>query len=263
MNFPRTLLLPMLTLLATLATLSPLPAAEPLRVFLRVAEKTHSPGAHEHPRFLEEWQPLLKARGARCEGALRMPTAEELAHTDVLVLYCADGGDWSEPERAALKAFQARGGGLVTVLDGVCGHDPQWWKSIVGAAWEYKHSIPIWTKLKMHGFDPAHPVTAGARDFELDDEIYEQLHIIPEARPIAQATYEVPNQPGTTKTLPQMWSLEKDGARALTWIQGLKWTSFEQPAYRALLLRAIAWAGRRPAVDELCSKEELDALLKR
>jgi hypothetical protein len=100
-------------------------AAESLRVFIRSGAKTHGAGMHDHPKFLADWTKLLTERGAQCEGANRFPTAEQLARTDVLLIYSADGGDLAPEQRFALKDFLSRGGGLVTLLDGVCGHDPQ------------------------------------------------------------------------------------------------------------------------------------------
>ncbi len=36
--------------------------------------------------------------------------------------------------------------------------------------------------------------------------------------------------------------------------------TFEKPNYRAVLLRSIAWVGKRANPDKFCSKEELEAL---
>jgi len=47
---------------------------DPLRVFIRSGPKSHGPGAHDYPRFLKEWVPLLNARGARATGAEAFPT---------------------------------------------------------------------------------------------------------------------------------------------------------------------------------------------
>jgi len=219
---------------------------------------------HDHPKFFEDWTKLLNERGTRCEGGNQFPSAEQLARTDVLLIYCADGGDLNSDQRIALTNFLTRGGGLVTLLDGVCGHDPQWWKQIVGAAWEYNRTKWQYTKLKGHVRDANHPVTAGAADFELDDEVYDGLHVIPEARVLAEC--EFPQKPVTAdtapsaKTIPQMWALEKDYYRAFTWIQGLRVKTFDVPQYRVLLLRGIAWAGKRTEANELCTPEELKAL---
>src|SRR5262245_54881342 len=85
-------------------------AAGPLRVFIRASEKTHGPGEHDYPRFLTEWTKLLRERGAKAEGALRFPTQAELARTDVLIVYAADGNNMTAQERANLEAFLQTGG---------------------------------------------------------------------------------------------------------------------------------------------------------
>ncbi len=82
----------------------------------------------------------------RIAKGAEFPTAEQLARTDVLLIYTADGGDLNAAQREALAALLKRGGGLVTVLDGVCGHDPKWWKTITGAAWEYGKTKWVYTK---------------------------------------------------------------------------------------------------------------------
>jgi peptidyl-prolyl cis-trans isomerase A (cyclophilin A) len=219
---------------------------------------------HEHPKFLSEWTKLLTERGAQCEGGNQFPTAEQLAQTDVLLIYTADGGDLNPEQRVALTNFLARGGGLVTLLDGVCGHDPHWWKTVVGAAWEYNHTKWRYTKLTMRIRDHTHPITAGAADFDLDDEVYDGLHTIPEARVLADAEFVLKGagSSATTsaKAIPQMWTLETNGSRAFTWIQGLRSETFDVPQYRALLLRGIAWAGRRQDVNQFCTPAELATL---
>jgi type 1 glutamine amidotransferase len=251
-------------LLSLAALASSLMAAESLRVFIRSGTKTHVAGMHDHPKFLEEWTKLLNDRGAKCEGGNQFPTAEQLARTDVLLIYTADGGDLNAEQRTVLSNYLARGGGLVTVLDGVCGHDPQWWKTVVGAAWEYNVTKWRYTKLTMRIRDQAHPVTIGAADFELDDEVYDGLHVIPEARVLADAEFlprptEADAAPAP-RMIPQMWALEKERYRAFTWIQGLRLKTFSVPEYRALLLRGIAWVGKQTDVNQLCTKEELETL---
>ena len=66
---------------------------------------------------------------------------------------------------------------------------------------------------------------------------------------------------------PQMWTYEStvDGGstpyRAFVSIPGHLYENFNRPNYRAILLRGIAWAGKRANLDELVKKEELgDAL---
>jgi len=67
----RTLILLLVLVLAIRAE-----AADPLRVFIRAGESNRGREVHAHPRFLEEWKPLLTERGMQVDGALDWPTAE-------------------------------------------------------------------------------------------------------------------------------------------------------------------------------------------
>ncbi len=241
--------------------------APPLRVFIRAGVKTHGPDQHDHPRFLKDWTELLNQRGAKADGAMNFPTAEQLAATDVLVMYAADAGDISPEQRVYLAEFLKRGGGIVVIHDAVCGKDAQWFKTIVGGAWAYGHAKYYEGNISFYYQDRQHPITRGASNFDFDDEMYYDLEMMPEAHILA-ATYQPDErntrdgvaQPSIYDIAPQMWTYEKDNYRAFVAIPGHNYKSFNLPHYRAVLLRGIAWAGKRDA-DLLVSKEELASLL--
>lgn len=226
---------------------------KPLRVFIRAGKKTHGPGEHDHPRFLEEWVPLLKARGAQADGSMEFPTAAQLENTDVLVMFCAEGGTILPDERVRLEAFLKRGGGLQVIHDAVCGNDPQWFKTVVGGAWEHGKSKWLHGHVGIYVQDYEHPITKGMSNFFIDDEIYWDLHLMPEAKVIATAfrtAHEI---------TPQAWVYEKDGYRANVNLLGHRHASFALPHVRAMILRGIAWTGKRD-VDTLLSSQELASL---
>src|SRR4051812_17983764 len=225
----------------------------PLRIFIRAGAKTHGPGEHDHPQFLKDWTELLRARGATVDGALAFPTAEQLEKTDVLVMFAAEAGTITPADRANLDAFTKRGGGIVAIHDAVCGTDAPWFKTVIGGAWEHGKSKFLNGNLGIYVQDYPHPITQGVSNFLMDDEIYWDLHLMPEAKIIGTA-FRTPHE-----ITPQMWVYEKDNYRAFVNIQGHKYSSFSLPHYRALLLRGIAWAGKR-GVDSLVSKEELASL---
>jgi hypothetical protein len=109
-------LLALVLLLALSTSAFAAAAAAPLRVFIRSGPKTHGPGAHDHPRFLAEWAPLLNARGAVASGGNTFPTAEQLAETDVLVLHSPNAGDIAAAYGGEIRLGESRLGGLrVTV----------------------------------------------------------------------------------------------------------------------------------------------------
>ncbi len=226
---------------------------KPLRVFIRAGEKTHGPGQHDHPKFLAEYTKLLQARGAKADGSMTFPTAAQLEATDVLVLYAQDGGTIAAENRQNLDKFLKRGGGIVVIHDAVCGNDSQWFKSIVGGAWEYGHAKFFEGDVNIYFIDQEHPITRGISNFGFKDEIYYDLDMMPDAKILATSFHSVFN------IAPQMWVYEKDNYRAFVCIPGHEWTSFELPHFRAILLRGIAWAGKRDA-DSLVNKEELASL---
>lgn len=226
---------------------------DPLRIYIRAGKKTHGPGEHDHPRFLAEWKELLKARGATVEGSLDFPSEADLSKTDVLIFYAADGASIAADQRARLDAYLKRGGGIVVLHDAVCGNDPQWFKTVAGGAWEHGRSKFHHGVVGLYFQDREHPITRGFGNFFLDDEIYWDLHLMPEAKVLGVGFR-------TEKEItPQLWVYEKDNYRAFVSLQGHKHASFSLPHYRALLLRGIAWAGKREA-DSLVTKEELATL---
>jgi putative membrane-bound dehydrogenase-like protein len=244
-------------------------AEPPLRIFLRVGKKTHGPagnGQHDGPTFLKDWKPLLAGRGAKVDGAVAFPTAEQLENTDVLVMYTEEGGTIKPEDRVNLDKFLKRGGGIVAIHDSVCGNDSQWWKTIIGGAWEHGYSKWLEHEVPIYYTSQDNPITQGASNFEFDDEIYYDLHMMPEAKILAgswtpdkraakggrlmQHVYDVS---------PQMWTYEKEGHRAFVCIPGHHYKSFNLPHFRAVLLRGIAWAGNRE-VNSLCDQTELASL---
>jgi type 1 glutamine amidotransferase len=218
----------------------------PMRVFIRASAKTHGPGQHDYPRFLEEWKKLLNERGAVADGAQRFPSSDELAKSDVLILYAADGTNMTCEERSRLEAFFKRGGGLVVLHDAMCGTNTTWFANLAGGA--KQHGEMNWKTgpMKFHFVDRAHPIVQGAADFEMDDEIFFRLRTAPEMHVLATS------ERTAEETIPQLWVMEQtlpEGRpyRAFVSLQGHKYSNFEKPEYRRLLLRGIAWAGKRPA----------------
>ena len=255
--------------IATFAASSFAQQTKSLRVFLRGGPKTHGPagnGLHEHEKWLTEWKKLLADRGATVDGATKFPSAEQLDKTDVLVMFAAEAGSIAGGDRDNLEKFLKRGGGIVAIHDAVCGTNAHWFKTIIGGAWEHKHSKWFEGDMSLYYVDNSHPISMGCSNFDMDDEVYWDLHLVPEARILAASwapdrrnTRNGRQFPHIYDIIPQMWTYEKDNYRAFVSIPGHKWKSFELPHYRAVLLRGIAWAGKRE-VDSLCRKEELATL---
>ncbi len=285
----KRLLLAFLVPLLALASLASA-ADTPLRVFIRSGPKSHGPGQHDHPRFLGEWTQLLNERGARATGGDAFPTAAQLAETDVLVIHAQEGGNIPDAaDRANLDAFLKRGGGLVVLHAAAVSRDPEWYKTIIGGSW--RQGTTKWLEAPMHLYfsDRSHPITTGASNWAMEDEIYydmdmrEDIHVLAAAytpkaydtggrgnkEAQARAAEAVAKRKGVNiyDVQPQMWTYERTIAgaarpyRAFVSLPGHRYENFNRPNYRAILLRGIAWAGQRANVDVLCRADELgDAL---
>jgi type 1 glutamine amidotransferase len=267
----------LLTTIVVALGLVPVRAQEPaLRIFLRGGPKTHGPagnGLHDATVWVNEWLPLLRSRGATVEGATRFPTAAELDRTDVLVMFAADAGTILGDDRANLEAFLRRGGGIVCFHDCVVtSQDPGWFETIVGGSWENGVARYFEGENTYYYVSPEHPIVKGATNFRLEDEVYWNLHLMPDIRVLAASMQPVrpgrgqpaPDPDAIGTLIPQMWTYERtiDGGtpyRAFVSLLGHHFTTFADSHVRGILLRGIAWAGRR-RVDLLTTPAEETAL---
>src|SRR5688572_4129934 len=163
-------------------------AEQPLRVFIRSGPKSHAPGAHDYPRFFKEAVALLTERGVQATGADAFPTKAQLDATDVLLLHAQDAGNIPDAaDRKNLADFLTRGGGLVVIHAAAVSRDPEWYKSIIGGSW--RHGTTKFLEAPMHLYftDRSHPITKDVSNWSMDDEIYYDMDMSPDARVLATA----------------------------------------------------------------------------
>lgn len=241
-------------------------ATPPLRVFIHAGLKTHAEGQHDYPQFLADWSKLLMNRNAIVDGGLHFPSATELGNADVVVMYKGDAGYLSMEDRANLDAYVRRGGGLVSIHDALCGPDPGDFASLVGGA--KKHGEVNYTleaEVDYTIVDTAHPIMQGMTNFKLTDEAFysmtwaksPDIHVLATSPIAATASAQRAGHAG--EVVPQVWTYEKQIApalpgaatgqsfRAFVWMQGHNYSNFAHPQVQGMLLRGIAWAGKRSA----------------
>jgi type 1 glutamine amidotransferase len=210
----------------------------PLHVVLVAGPKDHGLGEHDYPAWQTAWQSLLRLdEKVRITTSNPWPSKDDFKLADVLVFY--QQGSWT-PERANdIDAFLHRGGGLVYIhyaVDG--GTDPSGLADRIGLAWQagkskFRHG-PLTLDFASNNKSP---ITRNIRKIQLYDESYWNL-IGNKNRINLLATGIEDNQPQ-----PLVWTFEpKIGGRVFVSIPGhFSWT-FDDPLFRALLLRGIAWS---------------------
>ncbi len=231
-----------------------------MHIYLWAGLKTHLPGQHDYPQFLADWSKILTEHGAVVDGALHFPSTADLEHTDVVVIYKGDAGYLIDSNRGALEAFVKRGGGLVNLHDALCGPDPAYLSTLLGGAKKhgevnYTLDAPIHYEI----VDKADPIMQDMSDVTIFDEAFYNMtwakdpaiHVLATAK--IPPTHSAGNHAG--EVVAQIWTYEHtlpggQPARAFVWMQGHTSANFANYQIQRMLLRGIAWAGKKP-VDEL------------
>lgn len=233
-----------------------------MHIYIWGGLKSHGDGQHDYPQFLADWSKILTEHGAVVDGALHMPSAADLEHTDVVVIYKGDAGFLTDEQKATLLAYVKRGGGLVSLHDSLCGPDPTWFAQLVGGAKKHGEvNFTLEAPIPYTIVDKANPIMKDMSDMTISDEAFFLMTWAkdPAIHVLANAVIAGTPSAGTHKgeIAPQIWTYEHtlpggQPARAFVWMQGHTYANFANPDLQKMLLRGIAWAAKRP-VDELAS----------
>ncbi|QDV74974.1 ThuA domain-containing protein [Botrimarina mediterranea] len=217
-------------------------AGKPLRVLLVAGPKDHDAGEHDYPSWLDVWSQLLpRSPGVEVDSAWEFPTAEQADGADVMVFY--QRGRWDDERAAVIDPFLDRGGGLVYIhwaVDGRGGEQAMAERIGLsakgGGGIKYRHG-----ELDLD-FTPGagHPVARNLHRARWTDESYWALTGDPSRLTLLGAGVE----DGAPQ--PLFWTMEHaSGGRVFVSIPGHYMWTFDDPVYRTLLLRGVAWAGHR------------------
>lgn len=243
--------------IAAITAGAPQPSADtrPLRVVLCAGQKDHGVGEHDYPRWQQAWGRLLAtAEKTAIETAWEWPLPEQWERADCVVFFRK--GDWSLGRARDVDAHLRRGRGLVYIhwaVEGGAGA-PELARRI-GLASGATGGQPIMFRhgpLDLHFVGRSqHPIIRNFQRLHLHDESYWKMTGDP-GRITVLATGEEEGEP-----VPLFWTAEPeitgagsggDGAagRVFVSIPGhYSWT-FDDPLFRALIFRGIAWTSREP-----------------
>jgi putative heme-binding domain-containing protein len=212
-----------------------------IRVVLVAGAKDHGKGEHDYPAWLKAWGELLSAaENIEVVTAMEWPAKEEFQKADAMVFF--QRGNWDAKRAADTDAFLERGGGLVYLHWAVDGREnaAEFAKRIglaaKGGSIKYRHGPLDLT----FNAEAKHPIARNFDALKLVDESYWQLTgELPKGRALGWATEE-------KEPRPLFWSLEHGKGRVFVSIPGhYSWT-FDDPLFRVLLLRGVAWTAKEP-----------------
>ena len=216
-------------------------AARTLSVVLVAGAKDHGPGEHDYPAWREQWSHLIGMdETVTVSTADPWPSAEQFAAADALVFF--QHGEWTPQRERDLDAFLARGGGASYIhyaVDG--GANAAGFAERIGLAWEGGRS-----KFR-HG--PLDLDFAAGRDHPIGrnfDKVYfyDESYWQPVGDPRRISLLATGMEDGAAQ--PLFWTREHGGGRIFVSIPGhYSWT-FDDPLFRVLLLRGLAWTAKEP-----------------
>jgi putative heme-binding domain-containing protein len=213
----------------------------PLRIALVSGPKDHGTDEHDYPVFQRRWAALLsRAEGVSVDTVQNWPGEEVFAKADVLVWNSANPA-FTAARAPQLDAFLARGGGMVFIHYAVNGRGAtDEFARRIGLAWRDGHSRFRHGPLDLKFPAAANPITAGFKTLHLEDESYWDLIGDPKQVEVLATSRE------DGRDRPVIWARTEGRGRVFGMIPGHYTWTFDDPLYRILLLRGIAWAAGEP-----------------
>lgn len=236
-------------------------------------DRTHASGFHEHVKARDLMSGLLgRIPGVTVERAHRYPSVEQWNRADLVVFYLQMQAMSSE-QFGQMDAYLKRGGGLVAIhsafIQGPVGVEVA---KRFGLAWSRGRTK--WGVLPMPSSveaKRAHGIFDGFPDkFGLVDEHYwglggkiNELSVLATSQAGAEKASKGPPRPGQLdgRNWPLFWTKEIGRGRVFGSIPGHNLFTFNDPYYRIILFRGMAWA-MRESFDPFKSLVVHNALIK-
>jgi type 1 glutamine amidotransferase len=257
--------------LAVLAQAPKAPLASDLRsleIVLVANRKDHGLEEHDYPLWMERWKVLLGGKEAgpgqvnlfgpaSAEGPppgapkVTVQTAqdwlspEQWGRADLVVAFFGTGGIWNEAKLRDLKAFLDRGGGFVAVHSATIAEQPHArpLAELIGLAWEGGYTLFRHGRVDLQITGREHPICTGLPPrIRFLDETYWPLVGDASRIGLLATADEKAKDSGQLQPEPMFWTCTTGKGRVYSTILGHYTWTFDDPYFRILLLRGMAWA---------------------
>jgi len=220
-------------------------AISELRLVLVASRQDHGLGQHDYPNWQTNWTRQLSSseRKIVVETAWEWPSQAQFDQSKAVVFYFWNH-DWSPTRRAQMNAFLERGGGIALIHSAIIDdQNPELLAEQIGLSAHPKRTGYRHMPFELLFVDRNHPITRGLPErLELLDEPYWPL-IGNVSRSQILATAVVDGE-----SRPLIWTRQQGKGRIFASIPGHYTWTLNDPIFRQVLLRGIAWvAGENPA----------------
>jgi type 1 glutamine amidotransferase len=244
-----------------------------LNVVLVAFKKDHGANEHDYPLWQKRWAVLLGGREAGQERQVNLygpaprkqrervlagapnvqvstadgwPSKEQFKTADLIAAFCYV--QWDVQKMQELKEFLSRGGGFVLIHPAVIvpqGMDiVEPMTELIGLAWEYGYTRWRHGPMALKIAAPDHPICLGLPEtIHLLDEAYWPLKgDRSKVTVLATSDETISKESDQTKPEPMFYAYQCGNGRVFSCILGHYTWTFDDPYFRILLLRGMAWA---------------------
>lgn len=244
-----------------------------LNIVLVAFKKDHGPNEHDYPLWQKRWAVLLGGKDAgqakqvnlfgpapkrknkrglagapkvKVSTANGWPSEEQLKTADLIAAFCYI--QWDEQKLDDLEKFLSRGGGFVILHPAVIvprGKDiTEQLSKLIGLAWEYDYTRWRHGPMDLKIAAPDNPICLGLpKTIHLLDEAYWPLKgDLSKVTVLATSDETISKDSQQTKPEPMFYTYEYGKGRVFSCILGHYTWTFDDPYFRILLLRGMAWA---------------------
>lgn len=244
-----------------------------LDIVLVAFKKDHGLNEHDYPLWQQRWAVLLGGQEAGPEKQVNLhgpapkkerervlagapnvqvstadgwPSEEQLKTAELIVAFCYI--QWDEQKMKDLEEFLSRGGGFVLLHPAVIipqGKDiTEQMTKLIGLAWEHDYTRWRHGQVALKITAPDHPICLGLPEtIQLLDEAYWPLKgDRSKVNILATSDETISKDSDQTKPEPMFYAYQSGKGRVLSCILGHYTWTFDDPYFRILLLRGMAWA---------------------
>ncbi len=253
-----------------------------LNVVLWADVKDHGPGQHDYPTWQKRWAVLLGGKGAggsdalhvnlhgpapeetgqaldgapkvNVEMAWKWPSNAQVERADVMVMFCyRSGGEkrsWTDLRLKRIQRYVARGRGLVVVHPATFTerHLAETGREDIADATGliFDRATIVWRHgpIDLNIVAPDHPICLGlpAKISFFDEPYWPPIGDLGKVTVLATSDESNKDRTGTAQPQPMFWTAEYGKGKVFGCVPGhFNWT-FDDPYFRILLLRGMAWA---------------------
>ena len=221
-------------------------------------DKLHAKETHEYAWVMDRYVNVLLPRVPRVTVAASMyfPKKELWEKADLVVFYLWPRGEGWDYD--LIDAYQKRGGGLIFIHMALMQGSGEPLSKRIGMAWDHRKGATKWgvlpTPVTLTDAARESPIFKGfPAKFDLAEEFYWQLRgdpagitpLVTSPAGPAIANKPLPGPPKIEdldgKQWPVMWTKEVGRGRVFVSGAGHNYFTFNDPYFRIILLRAMAW----------------------